>query len=296
MPAADKVPAFPDAFSAFVEAARKGRLRVSFGTHGEYREIRLPQDWLTVPVFAFADPVVVERVHAMQGGQITLDQAPPLPHPECVFMLNTGTTDPEFPDIVEQVLLFLQADETDGSWTCFEAWRDVDPVTGRTSPWYLITSGWRYSFAMQALAVVRLEMPGLPEKDDPQTPEEREQDLRAYKEQVLYCIALATALADSGRGDGEVEVRDAPETQAWREMNRGRERGRLRPLSSIRVLSLSQLGAERSRQRGAPTGATVAPHWRRAHTRTLQDGRQIPVRATAIHGGGHSPPMTIVRP
>ena len=39
----------------------------------------------------------------------------------------------------------------------------------------------------------------------------------------------------------------------------------------------------------------IAPHERRGHTRTLRDGREIPVRPASIHGGTKTPPVYLAR-
>ena len=99
----------------------------------------------------------------------------------------------------------------------------------------------------------------------------------------LYAIvAVGTVLL--GR-DVEREVQ--PGGQTLRESNLGREKGKLNPIPEIITIKLKK-------RRPAPSvcgpidtsGVPRSPHNRRAHVRHLRSGKVIPVRASAIHGGG----------
>jgi hypothetical protein len=81
----------------------------------------------------------------------------------------------------------------------------------------------------------------------------------------------------------------APISNRTRVINDTRRRAGFPPLPRVRVVNLDRtIHPSHTSTRG--TGEPVRAHWRRAHMRTLADGRQVPIRAAAIHSGGDAPP------
>lgn len=75
--------------------------------------------------------------------------------------------------------------------------------------------------------------------------------------------------------------------QALRATNSGRARSKLRPIPEIITISLGRPHFSQKAQQAISTDRIPCrPHNRRAHYRHLRSGKVIPVRASAIHGGG----------
>ena len=95
-------------------------------------------------------------------------------------------------------------------------------------------------------------------------------------------VAVGTALL--GR---PIEWEAQPGGQTLHKINLGREKGSLKPIREIITISLANRRPAPSECAPIDTsGVPRCPHNRRAHLRHLRSGKVIPVRASAIHGGG----------
>jgi len=84
----------------------------------------------------------------------------------------------------------------------------------------------------------------------------------------------------------------AAETEYLAGVNRGRARGKLKPLPAVRLIDLTKYNAPAEEGDGS---RQVRPHDRRGHYRRLNTGRLVPVRPAKIHGGSSEPPKYKVR-
>ena len=114
-------------------------------------------------------------------------------------------------------------------------------------------------------------------------PYETVQTFHHLSNDVFSALVVGTMLMLDRRIEREVQ----PGGQTLRESNLGREKGKLKPIPEIITINLTK-------RRPAPSvcgpidtsGVPRSPHNRRAHVRHLRSGKVIPVRASAIHGGG----------
>ena len=99
---------------------------------------------------------------------------------------------------------------------------------------------------------------------------------------LFAIVAVGTALLAR-----PVEREVQPGGQALSAANSGRERGNLKPIPEIITISLGHCHSSETAHRAIRTDHIPRrPHNRRAHHRHLRSGKVIPVRASAIHGGG----------
>ena len=252
--------------ASLAEASRRNRV-YEVPEFGESYQTGFGRDWHH-PSFDFSrvvDTLDVDDLAQLVEDfiQADVDGTINLPFPECLYISKHKSGD-------VYVLRLIQSNKGIAAETFI--W-SIAP-DGKRETWYRPPMNFSFDFATGVLSVDKtISKHHLLVTDG---------TYNVVINRLFAIFAIGTALL--GR---HVEREVQPGGQTLRESNLGREKGKLHPIPEIITINLTK-------RRPAPSvcgpidtsGVPRSPHNRRAHVRHLRSGKVIPVRASAIHGGG----------
>lgn len=268
--------AIQDAFAALVADCHNKRVSRAImredKTHYEPHDPEVELD--NLPVFAHA-PVerfnddTLAALDAIEAGEFRL------PFPRCAFI---SYLPPNAPGLLNQSgsyakstprhYVVIAEEEDDGSVTFFGFVRHDDMTRWAKHVWQAQQTREHFSFAFE----------------DEGAPDDFLKGLVTAAQDRLRAVCGIIHKMSTHNGATVV----ATGGNATQLIDKRRTRLGLPPVPRVRLLNFDM--PRIARPATQPTGRTVMPHYRRGTWRSLATGRRVWVRASAIHGGGDSPP------
>lgn len=257
--------------ASLAEASRRGKV-FEFAKTGKPYPKCFGRDW-HYPSFDFGKLLLGDRdgyvdwsAHphtldnfAEAGAAGTLN----LPFPECMYIFQTGRKD-------LQVLHVTQSSNV---------------ITGESYVWTNISSvGMTWCHAPVRFSINLLSCECIANWTSSSfLPWDVNDKLCRVSESFHIMVAVGTMILLDHNHEREVQ----PSDEGLRATNNGRAKVSLAPIPEVITIRLNKRSPARlARQMINTDSVPRRPHNRRAHYRHLRSGKVIPVRASAIHGGG----------